>query len=1331
MNKEFKMIQISKNFQTSVNIAYDLHDKEKIKNFIPTTESIFLIEELFESVNSNSVNRAHILIGSYGKGKSHIILETLNLLFEKDKKLFTRVFTKIKEQNPGLFEDINNYLESERKILPVIINGSSTSLSQAFLFSLYSTLKQNNLERFMPDTNFKSAINTIQNWKEKFPLTYSNLKEKLPISINDFINRLESFDFEAYEEFERIYPEITSGSVFNPFANYDIVELYENVSKKLSASNEGWCGLFVIYDEFSKYLESSISKASINDIKLLQDFAEKCGRASSAGNKNQLHLLLISHKEFSNYIDSLPKEKVDGWKGVSERFKHIVLNSDYSQIYEVIGEVLQKDSQLWKKFLLEQKSFFEDESERKTNQKMFGFNSELCDFVCKNCYPLSPATSYILPRLSEKIAQNERTMFTFLAGSEKTSLPSLLENLVSRASTTSNVKNTIVETEPVGAESVNRHCEQSEAILPHIFGPDVLFDYFENQLRSENYTSPIKKIYSTAKKCLEAIQNKSLEAKIIKTLCLIYCLEQFERLSPTIETLADIFITSETSWKNINEAIENLTNRNLLYKSRSNDFLILKENLNVDLNELILNTIEKRKHKISEIEILNSVNSEKILYPIEYNVKNDMTRYFTFTFCMQNELLSSLNTKELVKNADGIVIGIIHDKEETDKNIKKITADFSKKILNSCMIVLKKNNFSSIVKDLRTLDAVDFLKTENQKDKILCDELNLIQNDLLNSVQKFIQGFTHPENDKSYYFALGKEQKIFRRANFDELLSKICSECFTNTPLINNESLNKNILTGAADKSRRILIDAILSSEEENLGISGGQELSFMRSALCVPGILKKNHAELLSTDQPTVWQNKMVNSASMENRLRNKFEMPANQKHFDTTSEKIDKNFRNLFCIINEFIDKAKIYNNASSQDKNEAIPFENLVQKLSSKEYGIGLRKGVIPIYLAVALSKIKRNVVIKNNTIEVPLDSNTLCALTENPKDFTLSVVDFDKPKEIYIKSLCKMFDEFPLKEQDFEKITYSKIVNLMLDWYRALPKYSREKRKNTPRPYITFMNELKNAVSQSQKFLFVKIPNIFESSDFADSLIQKIETLKKDYENYRFELENDLAQKTKNILGQFISNFNENDSLCALYKKFYEKLENKNPEIINHKFENSAENLFVIFANCGNDEIKLVKSLAIFLTGINTEDWNDSTNEIYEKRLNEFIKTLNDYAENKNALGIVVARSVVFGAVEQQSVSKPAKNNGGESRNHAKPDLKVERSETERKRPNETSEYKILFADEENTLHFDKVECSQKAKSLEAELRNIFSEYGQSISVGEKRQVLMDVLKEFCK
>ncbi len=1277
MNEEKKLISVSKNFQSSVNIAYDLRDKKKVRDFIPTRESLAVIEELFESVFAPSSSRARILIGAYGKGKSHIVLEALNLLFEKDKKIFGRLLEKIKEENFGLYEDISNYLLSKRKILPVIISGSSTSLSQSFLLSLYQTLKQNELERFMPDTNFMAAVKTIQKWKEEYPLAYKALKAELGVPVKDFVSRLNDFDDKSYEQFEKIYPKITSGSVFNPFSNFDIVELYENVSKKLSESKEGFEGVFVVYDEFSKYLESSISNASINDIKLLQDFAEKCCRSSGAGNKNQLHLLLISHKEFSNYIDNLPKEKVDGWKGVSERFKRVVLNSDYSQVYEVIGEVIQKDKNLWPKFYKAHKTEFESRSETKSAQKLFFCKKEECQNVAKNCYPLSPFASYVLPRLSEKIAQNERTMFTFLAGNEKHSLASVLEK---------------------------KGFEQDKVSFVEC---DVLFDYFEGSLRNESYSSPIKKTYSKAKKCLESLKGESgpgkkMQERIIKTVCLIYCLEQFERLSPTAETLADIYSYKKDDWKVVSEAIESLQKKNLLYLSRSNGFLILKENLSLDLSELLPNIIEKRKHKISEVQILNALNQEKYLYPVKYNIQRAMTRYFDFKFFFANKNDSFIKYEEEESLCvDGLAVALLFAGDESGESEKeqKEKIDYarrlSEKLKFGCLIVRKTNDFKNIARQLREIDAIEFLKTTNAQDKILLDELALMQEDLFASVQKFIQDFTHPENEKSLYFYLGKEKKLYRRSQLDSLLSEICESNFTKTPVVNNETLNKNILSGAADKSRRLLIDAILNSDAGDLGIEGGQELSFMRSALCVPGVLdfKKDH------------------------------------KFFDAASENLKENFKGLFCEIDAFIKKAQ----------KESLELAGLVKLLSDKKNKIGLRRGLIPIYLSVSFSKIKRNALIKNEAGELALDSKTLCDLAENPEGFTLRVVSFDQPKAIYIKALCSMFEEHSFeKSVDPEKITYSQLVSLMLSWYRSLPKYSREKKIGMKKENVRFMGELKNALSNSQKFLFEILPDVFATDDFAFALVQKLEEAKSERERALNGLEETLASLTKRIFTEKIEEFkgagkkrtfkessSADESLCALYQKYAFLLQSGDAQIMNHKFENGAESVFAVFEHCGGDEHKIINTLSPVLTGINAVDWNDSTIETFERRLCEFLEALSDYA--KRARGSSGGEAVL-----QKERERLERNEATAEPRMTRPEQNGE-SQAVREAPKiqDINEHRILFAGKNESVHFSRIECSKKAQGLQKELLNILDEYGQSVTKSEKREVLMSVLKELCK
>ena len=114
-----KMISVASGFQYSVNIGYDLNNDDKLKNFIPTRSALDLMEEVILSTNTSSNERARVLVGAYGKGKSHIVLSILAILMKRDLELFKKAMPKIKE-NASLYQCIQNYYESNNKILPEI-----------------------------------------------------------------------------------------------------------------------------------------------------------------------------------------------------------------------------------------------------------------------------------------------------------------------------------------------------------------------------------------------------------------------------------------------------------------------------------------------------------------------------------------------------------------------------------------------------------------------------------------------------------------------------------------------------------------------------------------------------------------------------------------------------------------------------------------------------------------------------------------------------------------------------------------------------------------------------------------------------------------------------------------------------------------------------------------------------------------------------------------------------------------------------------------------------------------------------------------------------------
>ncbi|MBR1537473.1 MAG: hypothetical protein IJ630_11105 [Treponema sp.] len=1114
-----KMISTAGNFQYSVNIAYDLGNSEKLKGFIPTKSSLDLLEDILLSTQNQSTKRARILIGAYGKGKSHIILTILSVLqAHKPKSDFVHLNKKILE-NPKLQNLVQDYYESGKKLLPVLITGNGTSLSQSFLISLKNTLNENGLADFIPKTNYQAAIKAIIKWEKDYPDTLRQFEEVSGSKARDFISRLEDFNLETYRKFESLYPSLTAGSIFNPFLGFDVPLLYESVAKELRAQKL-YDGLYVVYDEFSKYLESNIESASISDTKMLQDFAEKSCRSGV----NQLHLLLISHKEIANYIDKLPKQKTDGWRGISERFEHILLNNNFSQVYEIISTVIHKEREAWQDFLREHcEEFFVLEENYKNHELFKEFKEDAVSLLVKQTFPLHPVSTFILPRLSERIAQNERTLFTFLSANTEATLPSFLEDY-----------------------------DDSKFSL---VTPDLIFDYFEPLLKKEVYSGELHEIYHLTSVILEKLNgadNKpcELERKIVKTLSLIYILGQFERLKPVTEEIVRIYGYSYSK-DAIESALKNLIEREfVIYLRQSNSYLKLKETSGLDIAKTIHDEIERGKKNFDLCDVLNSNNNERYFYPYRYNNEKEMTRFFEFRFVdyekINDVLINPKQTATGQIRSDGKIIALIcKNQEERDICTEKLL-EFSKEKNQFIFCTLK--GYENIEKSASELNAISELLKKTGSDEILSSEYQVVLEDVSEIVSAYIKKYTHPENGFCSYFYDGKEIKLNRRSELTEKLSDICDRVFSDSPIVNNEAINKNEITSMAHNSRRKILAGLLRNPlEKNLGLTGsGQDVAIMRSTLLHVGLLRQEESDSNNSDCATL--------------------------NFDFGEDKY--HLRPMFEAISDFV------NEASGEKKS----FMNLYEKLTSPEFGIGARKGIIPIYVASVFGQIKNQLVLYWDERQVPINADSLALLNEKPEDFSLLRFNLDENKKAYLAELKNIFSS---KGESAEEI-----ASAIHEWYLSLPKFSREART----PFASIIKAIKNEKG-AQELLFTSIPDALSEGVCSLETARKIKIIKETYDGLLGNLSDELSFEVKEIFSQ------------SSYSLWLSSLPESS---LNHLFTDGTERLFAVLKKNSASDDDLIPDLAFAATGLRLEDWEESTKEKFLSQIKAWKKSAENFS-----------------------------------------------------------------------------------------------------------------------
>ena len=141
MSRLKDFINIDKRFQNSINLQLDIQNKNKVDGYIPTRSSIKILDGFLENVLENKDN-ANVLIGPYGKGKSHLLLVLLAILSDKTGENTKSIITKIGEVSGSTGNKAKTFIEKQRPLLPVIISGIDRDLNHGFIAGLVESLKR-------------------------------------------------------------------------------------------------------------------------------------------------------------------------------------------------------------------------------------------------------------------------------------------------------------------------------------------------------------------------------------------------------------------------------------------------------------------------------------------------------------------------------------------------------------------------------------------------------------------------------------------------------------------------------------------------------------------------------------------------------------------------------------------------------------------------------------------------------------------------------------------------------------------------------------------------------------------------------------------------------------------------------------------------------------------------------------------------------------------------------------------------------------------------------------------------------------------------------------
>ena len=1118
MAKLSDIVSFNSDFKNAVNLYLNLNKEDKIKSYIPTKSSVDILYKYLDAVENNK-RQSTLLIGPYGKGKSHLLLVLLAILsLARDKSnelLIKSLVTRIGKVDKKTGEMIVS-LWNRGKFLPVIFMSTQGDLNQAFLVGLNDALKREGLKELAPETFFTHAIDTIAMWENEYPETHKEYKELLQtkkIATKDMYSGLVNCDNSKLEVFKQIYPKLSSGGTFNPLASSEVLPMYKSIADKLK-EEYGFSGIYIVFDEFSKYIEGQDKQSNGNNMKLLQDVCE----LANDSKESQVFITMVAHKSIKEYGKYLSVETINSFTGIEGRIEEVLFVTSSKNNYELIENAIYKDEDM----LIQNPAIRGyvnaervDNFFRVATFPAIFTKKDFEKTVVRGCYPLSPTSAYLLLNVSEKVAQNERTLFTFISKDEQHSMAKYVKE--------------ITATDGTG----------------WIVNADLIYDYFKGIFKKDMMNEYVHNEWLNAEYALSKTTVHN-QIKFLKTLAVINIVNKPDELPANRMNLE-----LASGIPNLDVTVDKLVSLGLIYKKGSNDCFVFKTRATSQLKKEIKKRKDLRGDRASIGQVLSQISEVHYVLPKKYNNEYTMTRFFRYEYMSVEEFLS-LNDDSVFFSkqqfCDGKIIALFSQGEENYSNqIEEKLAKYK----NGKLVVIYNSNSFKLLDQLQEYEVIQELKKDVtffsvEENKVLLKEMPIIEEDLEGVILKYVEETFGDDSGKITYYYNERSLKVSAEIKLSDVIDTLCYEIYPAAISVNNELINKeNVSTSPIKKSRKIIIETLLSKSETE---------SFMKG----------------TSSEATIYRALFVGTGII--------------------NEEYQKNVKEVIDIFDAFILGA-------SKEKRSLL---DLINEVTSEP--IGMRRGIIPVYLAYAISKRNEDIIVYFDKKEVAITSDIILNMCETPEDYFIYISLDDVKKEKYIADLCNMFSV-----QNNQKLTDSRISNafmVMQRWFRSLPQVTKNIRNQEDyfgdkcllKAFPKIKAILQNIEANPFEAIFVELPKAFDTVDDFEKVIQNLNELKRKLNGYFEWIANKAVEETKTVFSKKVKG-----ELYHILNEWYEK----QSTIAKQGLHSTRVTGFMacISDNRSYDEIELVKKVVKITTEVYLDSWNDKSLEKYLETLVE--------------------------------------------------------------------------------------------------------------------------------
>lgn len=752
-----KIVAVNPRFARSVSITRDAGRRDALDGYVLTPNGRDMIRRMAVALRGESTTRAWTLTGPYGSGKSALALLIAQLLAGDDgvrqhaRKALVGMDAELAESLFGAGSPLGKRVG---RLLPVLVTGSRQPLDKALAGGLAASLR---------------AVAT---------------RGRRP----QLIDRL-----------ERLAAQTESGG--------GVVALFEEASEYLERAEGEEAGLLLVVDELGKFLEFGATNPEQGDVFVLQELAEAATRS-----RRPFLCLTILHQALNRYADHLSAGRRSEWAKVQGRFEDVAFEERSEQLLRLLAHAVRRDGTEADLRPVRERGEALAREAVAVGVRAGGMTAAELQNCLSACYPLHPLTAAVLGPLFRQLAQNERSLFAFLASSE-----------------------------PFGF----REFLQQNIAAGGAYRLDCLYDYVMASLGPGLFAQYRGKLWAEVQTALDRLHDATgVEVQLAKTIGLLQALGPAAGF-PASSSVLRIAMQGVASDTEVEASLRSLAQRSVVVFRRHTGSYALWEGSDVDIEDRLTAARQSVERDQSLPAFLARQVPPQPLIARRHYFQTGTLRYFEASYCGRVELQGDLFSAVAdAAEADGRVLFCLpRDPSERDAMRERIAA-MSSDVPVVAALPQDVFDLRELCHELACLRWVAEHTPELESDRTARREMSARLGIAEQNIRAHLEWVFSPSNSGCAWFCRGRPVALTSARQLNDLLSRACDEVYTATPHWRNELINRRSLSTSAAAARRNLIEAVFEHPEKDaLGFEGTPPERSMYETLLKGSRLHRKHA--------------------------------------------------------------------------------------------------------------------------------------------------------------------------------------------------------------------------------------------------------------------------------------------------------------------------------------------------------------------------------------------------------------------------------------------------------------------------------------------------------